>query len=95
MYNGQRCLVDTVGVMLAGATRPQARLAQRHVRANAAPGPLAGDEAGLVAPAAAFANAVSAHVLDFDDNCYAGFVHGSAVIVPAAVSVAQARHRHG
>lgn len=81
--------------MLAGTTRPQARLAQRHVRANAARGParLAGDEAGFTAPAAAFANAVAAHALDFDDNCYAGFVHGSAVIVPAAV--AQARHATG
>src|SRR5690606_13432104 len=41
------------------------------------------------AAAAAFCNAAAAHALDFDDNCYAGFVHGSAVIVPAAIAMAQ------
>jgi 2-methylcitrate dehydratase PrpD len=41
------------------------------------------------AHAAAFVNATAAHALDFDDNCYAGFVHGSAVVVPAALAMSE------
>ncbi|MFS2117849.1 MmgE/PrpD family protein, partial [Herbaspirillum frisingense] len=50
---------------------------------------LAGSDRRTQARHAALVNAVAAHALDFDDNCYAGFVHGSAVIVPAALAVAQ------
>ncbi len=92
-----RCLVDTLGVMLAGSATPVAGLARRVIAVNAAPGgaAVAGGERKMSAPAAAFANGVAAHALDFDDNCYAGFVHGSAVIVPAALAVAQARRADG
>ncbi len=38
---------------------------------------------------AAFINGASAHSLDFDDNCYAGVVHGSAVVFPAVLAFAQ------
>ncbi len=94
---GVRCLVDTLGVMLAGAATHSAALARRVMLDTAAPGDaaVAGSPRRLAAPAAAFANGVAAHALDFDDNCYAGFVHGSAVIVPAALAVAQARHADG
>ncbi|TKI06056.1 MmgE/PrpD family protein [Martelella alba] len=86
-----RCLVDTVGVMLAGAKTRQGQLAQRHALETGAAGPaqLAAGRVVCGAPAAAFANGVAAHALDFDDNCYAGFVHGSAVIAPAALATAQ------
>ena len=94
---GVRCLVDTLGVMLAGAATHSAALARRVMLDTAAPGDAAvmASSRRLAAPAAAFANGVAAHALDFDDNCYAGFVHGSAVIVPAALAVAQARHANG
>jgi 2-methylcitrate dehydratase PrpD len=49
-----------------------------------------GIEGGHAPYLAAFANAAAAHAMDFDDNCYAGFVHGSAVIVPALLACAQA-----
>lgn len=93
-----RCVVDTVGVAIAGATTRVGQLAHRfaegagagqfHARAFGAPGRFA-------APTAAFVNGAAAHALDFDDNCYAGFVHGSAVIVPAAIAVAQDLDRSG
>ena len=38
---------------------------------------------------AAFVNGASAHSLEFDDNCYAGVVHGSAVVFPAVLAFAQ------
>jgi len=47
------------------------------------------------APGAAFANGAAAHALDFDDNCYAGIVHGSAVVFPAVLAVAQQRGEMG
>ncbi|HEY0211853.1 MmgE/PrpD family protein [Acerihabitans sp.] len=92
-----RCLVDTLGVMLAGAATPVAGIARRVTALTAADGgaAVAGVAGRYAAPSAAFANGVAAHALDFDDNCYAGFVHGSAVIVPAALAVAQARHAGG
>lgn len=44
---------------------------------------------------AAFLNGVSAHVLDFDDTCFAGILHGSAVILPAVLAAAQSRQADG
>jgi len=91
------CLIDTIGVAFAGSATAVARTA----RAVAVDAGSRGDAAVLgshhlfSAPAAAFANATSAHALDFDDNCYAGFVHGSAVIAPAAIAVAQKRNASG
>jgi 2-methylcitrate dehydratase PrpD len=38
---------------------------------------------------------VAAHVLDFDDTCYAGVVHPSAVIFPAAFAAAEAAEASG
>ncbi|MED5531004.1 MAG: MmgE/PrpD family protein, partial [Pseudomonadota bacterium] len=38
---------------------------------------------------AALINGASAHSLDFDDNCYAGIVHSSAVVFPAVLAFAQ------
>lgn len=92
-----RCLMDTLGVMLAGSATAVAGRARRVIAVNAAAGSaaVAGDSLLVSAPAAAFANGVAAHALDFDDNCYAGFVHGSAVIVPAALAVAQTRRAGG
>ena len=37
----------------------------------------------------AFVNGASGHALDFDDNCYAGIVHGSAVVFPAVLAYSQ------
>jgi 2-methylcitrate dehydratase PrpD len=91
------CLVDTIGVAVAGSRTGIAGTAANFARETAAAGAacLIGRPDALAAPAAAFANGCAAHALDFDDNCYAGFVHGSAVIVPAALAVAQALDASG
>lgn len=93
-----RCVIDTVGVAIAGAGTPVARLAREAVQAlagsPAVSGPL-GASLRLAPQQAAFVNGVAAHALDFDDNCYAGFVHGSAVIVPAAFAMAQSVDKTG
>ena len=105
------CVIDTFGVALAGSATDPARTALALCEAQAAgpstvlpavAGALGGGLAHEVAPGmrgsmqqAAFANAVAAHALDFDDNCYAGFVHGSAVIVPALLACAEAADARG
>ncbi len=42
--------------------------------------------------AAALVNGTAAHVWDFDDTSYTGIMHGSAVVFPAVLAVAQDRH---
>jgi 2-methylcitrate dehydratase PrpD len=92
-----RCLIDTLGVALAGSVSEVAAKARSLISLTAAEGDcvVLGGERGFSAPAAAFANAAAAHALDFDDNSYPGFVHGSAVIMPAALAVAQLRDLSG
>jgi 2-methylcitrate dehydratase PrpD len=87
----QTCLIDTVGVAIAGSATDVSRSARAVAIEGGSQGQssIFGSGQLFSAPAAAFANGAAAHALDFDDNCYAGFVHGSAVIVPAALAVAQ------
>lgn len=91
------CLIDTVGVALAGS----ATAAARHARALADEAAADGTCTALGAArrydacGAAFANGTAAHAQDFDDNCYAGFVHGSAVIVPAVLAVGERQDATG
>lgn len=93
----KRCLIDTFGVALAGSGSEVAEQARAVSRLTAAGGHCAvlGDTRALCAPAAAFINGTAGHALDFDDNCYPGFVHGSVVILPAALAVTQMRDLDG
>src|SRR4051794_24241049 len=86
------CLVDTIGVAVAGANQSVTRLVRDHVAATYAAGPctMLGAAQRCTAAGAALANATAAHALDFDDNCYAGLVHGSAVLAPAVFAVGEA-----
>lgn len=90
-HAAKRCLVDTTGVALAGSRRAVAAkaLAVTGLTAGDGHARVLGDARPVCAPAAAFVNATAAHALDFDDNAYPAFVHGSAVIMPAALAVAQ------
>lgn len=91
------CVVDTLGVALAGSRSRVGEVARAAADNLYAPGraTVLGRSRGAVAPGAAFVNAAAAHALDFDDNCYAGFVHGSAVLVPAALAAAEGRNVSG
>ena len=83
-----RAMLDTLGVMLAGGAHPMAR-------ALAAATPRREGEATLAtggradAETAALVNGTAAHVWDFDDTSYTGIMHGSAVVFPAAMALAQ------
>lgn len=93
----KRCLIDTLGVAIAGSHSDVANQARVVSRLTAATGnaTVLGADQPLSAPAAAFVNATCGHALDFDDNCYCGFVHGSVVILPAALAVTQMRDLDG
>jgi 2-methylcitrate dehydratase PrpD len=86
------CFIDTLSVALAGSQTDAAARVRSFARKTYASGQatLLGDWRRLAVPAAALVNGTAAHALDFDDNCYAGFVHGSAVIVPAVLAAAEA-----
>lgn len=96
---GRRCILDTLGVAIAGAAMPATSSMTRTLgivsAADAGYCQLV-TAAGATNPlAAALINGTAAHALDFDDNSYAGFVHGSAVIVTAALAVAQHQNASG
>lgn len=93
----RRCVIDTLAVVLAGSGTEVASRARAIARLCGAKGDarLFGQSECLSAPGAAFVNATAGHALDFDDNCYAGFVHGSVVILPAALAVAQMEDLNG
>lgn len=85
-------LVDTIGVMIAGAREPLSRRIAEHAMATRGAGPcrVAAAERATASPlAAALANGAAAHVLDFDDTIYEGVAHPSAPTLPAAIAAAQ------
>jgi 2-methylcitrate dehydratase PrpD len=88
-----KALIDTVGVSLAGGLEPAPRLLVSTVLQYSAEGPstlLAMNERS--GPAlAALVNGTAAHALDYDDVSAAYDGHPSAPVLPAALSVAEAK----
>ncbi len=97
VHEAKRCLVDTIGVALAGTQHETARRTRELALAEFALGScsLFGDRARISAPGAALANGTAAHVLDFDDVSHEAMVHGSVAVVPAALAAAEAANATG
>ncbi len=84
-------VLDTVGVMLAGASEPAARIVQAVAAAEGAGTcVIAGTRLRTSASSAALANGTAAHALDFDDMCFVSLAHPSAPLVAAALAAAEA-----
>lgn len=85
--------IDTVGVMLAGAGEPAARIAQA-LAADEGTGEcrVLGTEVATSAGWAVLANGVAAHALDYDDMCFVSPAHPSCVLVPAILAVGEIAH---
>lgn len=83
-----RCILDATGVGLAAVDRPVVATARRLADA---PGTctLIGRRERASAAGAAMVNATAIHALDFDDTCYAGTLHGTAVVWPAVLAAAE------
>lgn len=89
---GRRAFLDVFGVAVAGASHEDAVGLLTHVRRTYARGPATalGLAEPLVPEAAAYANSVLGHVLDFDDHHDSVGGHPTVVVLPAVVAVAEA-----
>ena len=93
----RRCLVDLFAVCIGGTGHRVSEQARKLALGEHAPGRahLFGESKEISATGAAFANAVTAHAYDFDDTCYAGITHGTAVIGPAVLAAAEKVEANG
>jgi 2-methylcitrate dehydratase PrpD len=91
-HEAMRCIIDVVGVTLAGSTTQLAGCVRDHVARQHAAGDCRVIGSALTSSAlgAALANGATAHVLDFDDTCYAGIAHGSAAVWSAVLAAGEA-----
>lgn len=93
LHQAKRCLMDWLGVGLAGSSDPAASIV-REAATVLAPSPDAwalGSRQRIGTPFAALANGVAAHVMDYDDTYNPGLttVHGSAPVWPAVMAAAE------
>jgi 2-methylcitrate dehydratase PrpD len=81
---------DTVGVILAGASEPAARISQA-MAAEEGTGEccVLGTTLRTSPSFAALANGVAAHALDYDDMCFVSLAHPSCALVPAALAACE------
>lgn len=85
----QLALLDTLGTILGGATTRAARTAARAAVAHGGHSPIIGSPGTSSTPFAAFATAVSASALDFDDGHYlGGAIHPGSVIISSLLTAA-------
>ena len=84
-----RAVLDTVGVTLAGASEPAARIVQQVIANGSGACTVFG--AGMLTTAvdAALANGTAAHAHDYDDMCFVSLAHPSAPLVAAAFAAAE------
>jgi 2-methylcitrate dehydratase PrpD len=84
-----RAVLDTVGVALAGAMQPAARVVQRVIESEGHGScRVLGTTLRSTAGNAALANGTAAHALDYDDMCFVSLAHPSAPLVAAALAAA-------
>ncbi|HEX7780951.1 MAG TPA: MmgE/PrpD family protein [Vicinamibacterales bacterium] len=88
--------IDTVGVTLAGAVEPPAKVVQRVLSTGGTgPSQIFGTAIRTSPAAACLANGTAAHALDYDDMCFVTLAHPSAPLVPAALAIAELRGTSG
>lgn len=87
-------VIDTLGVMLAGACEPAARIVSEAVQADGACR-IIGTGFTASATDAALANGTAAHALDFDDVSPTLVGHPSAVLVPALLASVEQQNADG
>jgi 2-methylcitrate dehydratase PrpD len=95
LERARHAVLDWLGVTIAGAQQPSARVAQQVLAAEGG-GPAAqviGGPARLAARQAALAGGIAAHALDFDDMGIGG--HPSAAVLPAVFAVADELDKDG
>lgn len=89
--SAKHCLLDLIGVAIAGSTQPPSAMA-REVLGACAPPPEAAlwtTDRRISAPAAACLNAIQGHAIDMDDGHRYANGHPGVVTIPAAVALAE------
>ena len=90
-------IIDITGVAFAGSKTLSASIIYDLAKETYLSGnsEIIGMKKSLNPAGAAFINGALGHSLDFDDNCYAGVVHGSSVVFPAVLAYAQDKELTG
>lgn len=94
----KQCILDVIGVAIAGASEPPSQIVREVAVPDSGPGrsSLIGRPAPRVDQAtAALVNGTSAHALDYDDVLPAMISHPSAPVLPAALAAAEHRRVGG
>src|SRR3954471_12995506 len=96
-HYARRHLLDTVGVMIAGAGGEVASRAEAMLKAVRPAGgvPVPGRTRRADLIDAAFLGGTAAHGIELDDGFTQGSVHPGCVVVPAALALACARRSNG
>ncbi len=90
----RQCVLDWIGVALAGASEPLVRLLRAQADEEGgrpAASLVGGDGARATLRQAALINGAAGHAIDYDDANVAAQGHVTAAVLPAALAVAQAR----
>src|SRR5690349_9675451 len=89
-------LLDWLGVTIAGAAEESSGLVRQVLDAEGGrpQATVAGARELRTARQAALANGIASHALDYDDMGLGG-AHPSAVVIPAALAVAEREHASG
>ncbi|HEX2828569.1 MAG TPA: MmgE/PrpD family protein [Burkholderiales bacterium] len=87
----KECILDCIGVTIAGSAEPIREPVMQYVQAvgGASDATLMGIGGRTSVTNAALANGVFGHVLDYDDTNQIFIGHGSVVIVPAILALAE------
>ena len=86
------CLLDSLGCALFGSQQPWAKIMAEEMLAERSNGrsSILGRNETLAAPAAALCNGTATHGFELDDLLDEAIVHPGAIVVPAALAVAEA-----
>jgi len=86
-----RCVLDLVGVAIAGSPAPMAKISARFAHEQFAPGnaTVIGSEKPLTVPGATWVNGAYASALDMDDGNRKAMGHPGASVIPAALAIAE------
>ena len=91
LQQAARCVLDLIGVAIAGAPTPMATISARFAREQFAPGnaTVIGSGKPLTVTGATWVNGAYASALDMDDGNRMAMGHPGASVIPAALAMAE------
>jgi 2-methylcitrate dehydratase PrpD len=97
LHQAGRCVLDLVGVAIAGTRTPMTQIGARFAYDYFAPGKatVIGSRRPLGPIAAAWVNCTAASALDLDDGHRMAMGHPGAVVIPAALAIAETAEATG